>query len=1281
MPQFFSQIQILKYSLFTGDGRLISASVDLGEDERASTCSFTFYDPGLKIASYLFQLSQSSGGITTHQGLLEAPESGTTPSPTPAPVPAPSPAPGPSPSPVPPSGTNPPGTAGKTSTGIYLSNAPNGLKNDALAKKIIEYCYAMQVNDIHHIAYILATCQHESVMGVYSEEIASGSAYEGRADLGNTQPGDGVRFKGRGYVQITGRNNYNKFGRWLGEDFLTEPRNKLLAEAKFAIPTLVCGMTGTQGSPNFTGKVLKDYGRGSSFDATNARRTVNGTDRASTIAGYYRTWLTKIPNLVPASPTSLYLAEQAVIPSLTLTSISSPLTASELLDSAYLALDVAEAPMGRDGRPAMPTYGSVTEPTALAEWIAANFAFLDVIALAVGTYNRGVDAFKVIEGQTALMDSTKAHPGGGKRAGKFFVTESQWQKAKAANTAIKDFGQDGQVATAIQVLKDLGSYLDDLKAAQYSKIFGYAKQAWPELPGGTKQKLTQTESDTFFRRRITEIQQATDSGGTPTPRPTPTPGPTPTPSPTPAPVPGLPPVSGGGNSPGSPQFTGNGTPITIAIGSWDSATATLFNFSYTSIDVEHSGLPTVTIAGRSVKWNTTQGRQLGKTYQEASLFDVATAITAEAGVQLQIEGDIDPVVPYAVQPATGDNRSFLASLAKEYGYRLREYNSVVTLSPQASAYDTKFIVTYGMTSKLTFGDAADSQRILLRDSFSDVGAKQQPPTIDLATGRIEYPRTIESVLPSATKPPNGVQIGRGYESTVDLQLSEQTLALKPGDLIWLDYSLAPNPFARDWRVNRVVHEISESGSTTTLKIYLPVYIQTTGQSGTTPSPTPSPGTPSPTPGQTPSPIPTPTPGPVPGQQKLTPQQIFDQYADAVIWINGEGIGTGFIVTTEGHFMSCNHVVSNANGKIKLKDGTDMTYTLVGTNSSKDMTVGKLNNYTKGKVCWLAKTADSDAPNGSTVTAIGHPLDKRWTLTSAPRTGTSQCLSYRGNNTLDCIKTGPNLVDRGNSGGPIFSNKGLVVGMAESQSSNADGATKIEHLRAYFLEVVGKAIPDPAPIIATPVPAPVPNPPAPIPPAVPATPVPPASTPPQGSVTSEAQLETLTSLRMINPEPGTRTTSAFGWRNHPVTGGRKLHRGTDCAKGKGTKILAAAAGKVIKIGGVSGYGDYNVVVYHGKVNGVPIHGMYAHGSNLQVEVGQFVRQGDWIVSEDTLGMSTGSHLHFGITIGWAWSGAAYPPNSPNVWYDPVKNFITNTFTGSINSDGVLDNGTRGGNMPT
>lgn len=64
------------------------------------------------------------------------------------------------------------------------------------------------------IAMWVAQIGHESGGLLYMEEIASGAAYEGRTDLGNTQPGDGVRFKGRGPVQVTGRGNYSRLSQW-----------------------------------------------------------------------------------------------------------------------------------------------------------------------------------------------------------------------------------------------------------------------------------------------------------------------------------------------------------------------------------------------------------------------------------------------------------------------------------------------------------------------------------------------------------------------------------------------------------------------------------------------------------------------------------------------------------------------------------------------------------------------------------------------------------------------------------------------------------------------------------------------------------------------------------------------------------------------------------------------------------------------------------------------------------------------------------------------------------
>lgn len=92
-----------------------------------------------------------------------------------------------------------------------------------------------QINNPLRVAAFVAQLAHESMGLTAFEEKASGRAYEGRKNLGNIKPGDGVRYKGRGPIQLTGRANYKQVGEALGLNLEEDPKQASLPEVGFRI--------------------------------------------------------------------------------------------------------------------------------------------------------------------------------------------------------------------------------------------------------------------------------------------------------------------------------------------------------------------------------------------------------------------------------------------------------------------------------------------------------------------------------------------------------------------------------------------------------------------------------------------------------------------------------------------------------------------------------------------------------------------------------------------------------------------------------------------------------------------------------------------------------------------------------------------------------------------------------------------------------------------------------------------------------------------------------------
>ena len=110
--------------------------------------------------------------------------------------------------------------------GVLKLEKLKGVIPDNVIKQIPDTAIKFNITTNLRLAHFLSQCAHESGNFKYTKELGDDSyfqKYEGRKALGNTQPGDGIKFKGRGFIQLTGRANYEKFSKFCGEDCVSNP--------------------------------------------------------------------------------------------------------------------------------------------------------------------------------------------------------------------------------------------------------------------------------------------------------------------------------------------------------------------------------------------------------------------------------------------------------------------------------------------------------------------------------------------------------------------------------------------------------------------------------------------------------------------------------------------------------------------------------------------------------------------------------------------------------------------------------------------------------------------------------------------------------------------------------------------------------------------------------------------------------------------------------------------------------------------------------------------------
>ena len=180
-----------------------------------------------------------------------------------------------------------------------------------------------------------------------------------------------------------------------------------------------------------------------------------------------------------------------------------------------------------------------------------------------------------------------------------------------------------------------------------------------------------------------------------------------------------------------------------------------------------------------------------------------------------------------------------------------------------------------------------------------------------------------------------------------------------------------------------------------------------------------------------------------GQCLMSTEKMIQKLKSSVLRLqNAQGVGTGFVISEQGHILTCNHVVSTEVMDVISPQGDRWKSSVIGRSNNSDLALLQVEDLKQKPICF----ADSvEILEGQTVFALGYPLGLEFTVSKGIVSNRSLV-----RNGLSYLQTDVSL-NPGNSGGPSVNERGEVIGIANSAIAQSQGlgfAIALRHVLAF-----------------------------------------------------------------------------------------------------------------------------------------------------------------------------------------------------------------------------------------